>query len=183
MITNQAQMAQTKDIAKTLRRRRRGFEPAAKLVASPVQRVSEGRGFAVSRLLTHWPEIVGEQLSGVTRPVKISHSRGGFGATLTLLTTGPMAPMVEMQLPQIRDKVNACYGYSAIQRILLTQTAAQGFAEGQARFNSKPKAPPVPRPADLEKAQAVAGRFDDPSLSAAMQQLALNHADRHTKRS
>ena len=121
-------MAHRKDITKSPRRRMRGFEPAAKLVAAPVQSASEGRGFAVTRLLTHWAEVAGEQLAPITRPVKISHSRGGFGATLTLLTTGPVAPMVEMQLPQLKERVNACYGYNAVQRILLTQTAPEGFA-------------------------------------------------------
>ena len=118
----------------TARRRGRGFQPAASLLADRVQKAAEGRGFAVARLLTHWPEIAGERLAAVTRPVRISHARGGFGATLTLLTSGPMAPMVEMQLPQLRERVNACYGYNAIQRITLTQTAAQGFAAMQFNF-------------------------------------------------
>ncbi|RJL16643.1 DUF721 domain-containing protein, partial [Paracoccus siganidrum] len=82
-------------------RRKRGFEAAASLMSRRVQKAAEGRGFAVSRLLTHWPEIAGAQLAAMTRPVRISHSRGGFGATLTLLTTGPVAPMVEMQLPEL----------------------------------------------------------------------------------
>lgn len=175
-------MAQKKHSATPPRRRRRGFEPAAKLVATRVQNASEGRGFAVTRLLTHWPEVVGEQLAAMTRPVKISHSKGGFGATLTLLTIGPVAPMVEMQLPQLRDKVNACYGYNAIARILLTQTAPQGFADGQASFTHKPAAKPAPRPADIERASEVAGQFDDPDLARAMRQLALNHADRLTRK-
>lgn len=176
-------MAQTKDSRKSQPRRKRGFEAAAKLVAARVQTVSEGRGFAVTRLLTHWPEIAGAQLAAMTRPVKISHSRGGFGATLTVLTTGPVAPLVEMQLPQLRDRVNACYGYNAIQRILVTQTAAQGFAEGQARFDhSQPAARSEPRPADLKQASQIAQQFDDPGLAAAMRQLALNHADRQIRK-
>lgn len=174
-------MAHRKDITKSPRRRMRGFEPAAKLVAAPVQSASEGRGFAVTRLLTHWAEVAGEQLAPITRPVKISHSRGGFGATLTLLTTGPVAPMVEMQLPQLKERVNACYGYNAVQRILLTQTAPEGFAEGQARFLAKPAAAPEPSPAMLRQAEEVAHRFTDEGLAAAMQLLALNHVHRKTR--
>lgn len=181
VITNQALMAHRKDITKTPSRRNRGFEPAAKLVAASVQDVSEGRGFAVTRLLTHWPEVVGDDLAAVTRPVKITHSRGGFGATLTLLTTGPMAPMVEMQLPQLRDRVNACYGYNAVQRILLTQTAPEGFAEGQASFQHRPAPPPEPAPTVLRQAQGVADRFADPALASAMQRLVLNHQNRKTR--
>lgn len=165
-------MAQVKDNASPPPRRRRGFEPAAKLVAARVQSASEGRGFAVSRLLTHWPEIVGEQLASLTRPVKVSHTRGGFGATLTLLTTGPVAPMIEMQLPQLREKVNACYGYNAIARITLTQTAPTGFAEGQASFDHAPRAPVAPDAETRRAAQALAADISDPALQAAVARLA-----------
>lgn len=183
MITNRVSMAQKKDNTRQPRRRMRGFEPAARLVATPVQAASEGRGFAVTRLLTHWPEVAGDQLAAITRPVKISHSRGGFGATLTVLTTGPVAPLVEMQLPQLKDRVNACYGYNAVQRILVTQTAPDGFAEGQASFDHKPAtAPRAPCQADLARAQDVARQFDDQALAQAMRQLALNHAERQTRK-
>lgn len=160
-------------------RRGKGFRPAAILLAARVQKAAEGRGFAVSRLLTHWPDIVGADLAAVTRPVRISHGRGAFGATLTLLTTGPMAPMVEMRLPELRDKVNACYGYNAIQRVTLTQTAAQGFAEGQASFGHRPKAAPPPDPAMRTKAAEIAAQFTDPTLAEAMARLALNVSGRN----
>ncbi|MBU2956918.1 DUF721 domain-containing protein [Paracoccus sp. 1_MG-2023] len=175
-------MSQSSDSMKAgPRRRSRGFQAASLLLSHRVQKAAEGRGFAVSRLLTNWPEIAGPQLAAVTRPVRISHSRGGFGATLTLLTTGPMAPMVEMQLPQLRERVNACYGYNAVQRISLTQTAATGFAEGQASFSGMP-AKPAPQPTpEAERAASRAARgFEDPTLAAAIQQLALNIAKRKT---
>ncbi|MBM3606159.1 MAG: DUF721 domain-containing protein [Alphaproteobacteria bacterium] len=163
------------------RRRNRGFQAAATLLADRVQKAAEGRGFAVTRLLTHWPDIAGAQLAAVTRPVKISHSRGGLGATLTLLTTGPMAPMVEMQLPRLRERVNACYGYNAVQRITLTQTAATGFAAGQASF-ARTRGPQLkPDPALVERAGQVARQFDDPTLAEAMARLALNIATRQTR--
>lgn len=166
------------------RRRRRGFESAASLLSQRVQKAAEGRGFAVTRLLTHWPEIAGAQLAAMTRPVRISHSRGGFGATLTLLTSGATAPIVEMQLPQLRERVNACYGYNAIQRIVLTQTAASGFAEGQAQFahaaGTTPARPAAADPAARQQARQIAAQFGDPVLADAMARLALNIATRQT---
>ncbi|WP_254368151.1 DUF721 domain-containing protein [Paracoccus sp. Z118] len=157
------------------RRRMRGFEPAAALVAERVRAGAEGRGFAVTRLLTNWPEIVGEDIARCTRPVKISHGKG-FGGTLTLLTTGPQAPLVQMQLPAIRDRVNACYGFNAVARITVTQTAPQGFAEGHAVFTPAPRsaAAPAPSPERLAEAEALADHFTDPDLSQAMRRLALN---------
>jgi hypothetical protein len=145
-----------------LSRRMRGFEPAFGLMKEPVRVAGESRGFAVARLLTHWAEVVGEDLARATRPVKVGYGREGFGATLTLLTTGAMAPMIEMQKEKIRARVNAIYGYNAISRVVLTQTAPIGFAEGQAEFTPAPKAPkPV-----------------DPAMRAALEALAENILNR-----
>ncbi|WP_294927341.1 DUF721 domain-containing protein [uncultured Paracoccus sp.] len=157
----------------------RGFEPAAVLAAKPIRAASESRGFAVARLLTHWAEVVGPDLARRTRPVRIAHGRG-FGATLTLLVEGAHAPLIEMELPRIRDKVNACYGFNAIARITLTQTAPTGFAEGQARFDGAPPKPraPAPSPGQLADAERIAQGFDDPALAQAMRQFALNTLSR-----
>jgi hypothetical protein len=162
-------------------RRMRGFEPASGLLRDPVRKVGESRGFAVTRLLTHWADIVGEDLAAITRPVKVGWAKEGFGATLTVLTTGAMAPMVEMRKAAIRDKVNACYGYNAIARIHLTQTAAQGFAEGQTPFAPAPKAPVAtpPDPAVVAQASALADGVGDPGLRAALETLVRNRLTRH----
>ena len=153
-------------------RRSRGFRQASSLLASQISRAAEGRGFAVARLLTHWAEVVGADVAARARPIKIGHSRGGMGATLTLLTIGPSAPLLEMQLPTIRDRVNACYGYNAISRITLTQTAPTGFAEGQASFDYAPKARPVPDAETRRAAEALAAEITDPALHAAVARLA-----------
>lgn len=166
-------MAQSRTDSKP-KRRMRGFEPASQLVAARVKNVGESRGFAVARLLTHWAEVVGPEIAAHSRPVRISHGKG-FGATLTLLVAGARAPLVQMQLEQIRDKVNACYGFNAVARIALTQTAPTGFAEGQAEFTPAPRrAAAPPDPARLAQAEGIAEGFDNPALSAAMRQLALN---------
>lgn len=159
------------------RRRMRGFEVASTLVAHRVRSVGEQRGFAVARLLTNWAEVVGPEIAAHTRPVKISHGKN-FGATLTLLVPGARAPLIHMQLEQIRARVNACYGFNAVSRIALTQTAptgfvdAAGFAETQSGFVTAPRRAPDAN--DTAKAQAVAEGFADPQLSAAMRQMALN---------
>jgi hypothetical protein len=160
-------------------RRMRGFEPTAKLVKDPIRIAGEARGFAVSRLVTHWAEVAGEDLARITRPVKIGYGREGFGATLTLLVHAAQAPMVQMALPRLTERVNAVYGYAAISRIHLTQTAPQGFAEGQAEFIPAPKAPPSPDPELLAKAARTAAAIGDPGLRAALENLAQNVLTRH----
>lgn len=165
-------------------RRMRGFEAASSLVAPQIRRGAESRGFAVARLLTDWPEIVGARTAAHTRPVKVSHGKTGLGATLTILTDGAHAPLVQMDLPRIRERVNAVYGFNAISRVIVTQTAAQGFAEGQAVFTHAPAAAPVAAelsPEAIAAADAVAARFDDPKLAASMRRLALARAARSAK--
>ena len=154
--------------------RMRGFEPAFGLMKDAVRSAGESRGFAVARLLTHWAEAVGEEMARRTRPVKIGYGKGGMGATLTLLVRAAEAPMVQMALPQLKDRVNAVYGYAAISHIHLTQTAATGFAEGQAEFTPAPKPAKHPDPAMTAKAHAVAEGVTDPSLRSALEQLAQN---------
>ena len=156
-------------------RRRRGFEPAAGLLRDRIREAGETRGFAVSRLLTHWAEVVGEDIAAVARPVKMGYGRDGFGATLSLLTTGSAAPILQMQLPKIRDRVNACYGYNAISRVTITQTAPSGFAEGQADFTHAPKAKqPAPDPQVIATAAAVSQNVQDDALRAALEALGRN---------
>lgn len=152
----------------------RGFEPAFGLMAREVRQAGEARGFAVAKLLTHWEEVAGKDLAAVTRPVKVGYGREGLGATLTLLVRGAAAPVVEMQKEALRARVNAVYGYNAIARILLTQTAATGFAEGQAQFAPAPKAPPPPDPALEAEARANAEGVADEGLRAALERLGQN---------
>ncbi len=153
----------------------RGFEGAGKLVAGDIRKAGEARGFAVARLLTHWAEIAGSEVAAQCRPVRISYGKGGMGATLTLLTTGAAGPMLQMQLPALREKVNACYGYNAIARITLTQTAPMGFAEGQAQFApAPPRASPALSPDLRARATREAALIRDDKLRAALERLAGN---------
>lgn len=155
-------------------RRRRGFERAVTLVGPELKTPAEKRGFAETKLLTHWPEIVGPEIAEMAVPVKVKFGRG-FGGTLVLLSTGAKAPMLEMAREAIITRVNACYGYSAIKDVQVTQTAATGFAEGQVAFTaSRPKAKPAPDPARLARATAGLDQINDPVLRDALRKLAGN---------
>jgi hypothetical protein len=140
-----------------------------------IREASEARGFAVSRLLTHWAEVVGETVAAVTRPVEVSYGKGGMGATLTILTAGPYAPMIEMQKEQICERVNACYGYRAIARLRITQTAPTGFAEGQAVFAPAPKSAVPAIDPEIEASSASLSKdVTNDELRLALQALGAN---------
>ena len=155
-------------------RRMRGFEAASGFLRDPIRHATESRGFAVARLLIHWPEVVGEDLARMTRPVKIGYGREGLGATLTLLVASAHAPMIQMQLPRMIEKVNAVYGYAAISRITLTQTAATGFSEGQAEFMWPQNAAQFAAQKIGDEAREKAAPIADPDLRAALEALAQN---------
>lgn len=157
-------------------KRGKGFRRTSALLSQRIRKAGESRGFAVSRLLTHWDEIAGSEIAAAARPVEVSYARSGLGATLTLLTTGAQAPMIEMQKEKLREKVNACYGYSAISRIRITQTSAHGFAEARAAFGHAPdeKPAPAPDPKVKARAQEAVAPVADTSLRAALEALGEN---------
>ena len=103
------------------KRRKRGFKSASSLLQKQIQKASETRGFAVSKLLTNWTEIIGTDLAKIAKPVKVNYGREGLGAGLVLLTNGANAPIVQAQSKQIIDRVNGVYGYNAISRVRITQ--------------------------------------------------------------
>ncbi|MEN8892627.1 DUF721 domain-containing protein [Planktotalea arctica] len=153
----------------------KGFARTSSLLTQRIRKASESRGFAQSRLLTHWEEVIGADTAAIARPVNVSYGRQGFGATLTILTTGANAPMVEMQKEQIRAKVNAVYGYNAISRVRITQTAPTGFAEGRAVFE-RAVTPKKPEASDAIKQAAAqsAGGVQSNDLRVALERLAQN---------
>lgn len=153
----------------------RGFKRTAAVLDGQIRRAGESRGFAVARVLTHWAEIVGADIAAVARPVNVGYGKGGFGATLTVLTTGPQAPMLEMQKETIRSRINAVYGYNAISRVRITQTAPTGFAEGQVHFDMTP-APNSPRedPAAAARAHEAVAPVRNDALREALERLGRN---------
>ena len=153
----------------------KGFTQAGRLMQSDIRRAGESRGFAVSKLLTHWTEIMGVDIAKISVPVNVRYGRQGLGATLTLLTTGANAPILEMQKEQIRAKANACYGYNAISKVTVTQTSATGFSEGQVAFGHKSKpADTATRPQISDAARGIARKVDDESLKQALERLGQN---------
>ena len=154
--------------------RKHGFKKASVLLKKNIQKVSESRGFAQSRVLTHWSEIVGEEISSVSIPTKVSYKTDGLGATLTILTSGSSGPILEMQKEFIRTKINAVYGYNAVQKIKITQSSPLALI----RKNENPKSvipkknkPKVEISTSLEKA---VNEIEDKNLRQALEELAIN---------
>ncbi|MBS0126199.1 DUF721 domain-containing protein [Thetidibacter halocola] len=151
-----------------------GFTRTASLLQDRIRKASGSRGFAESRVLTHWEEIVGPDLAAIARPVDVKYGREGLGATLTVLTTGANAPILTMRREELRQRINGAYGYNAIARIRVTQTAATGFADGRVDFVHRKADAPPPEPVITPQARAVADGVADEGLRAALERLAAN---------
>ena len=166
----------SKTLPQAMRRRNRGFEPASKLVAGHIKGPASKRGFAEVKLLARWPEIVGPDIAEMAQPVSLKYGRGkqGLGGTLVVLTTGAQAPVLQMREQDVIARVNACYGYRAVSRMHITQTAPTGFSEGQAAF-AGPKPRRRTREPDAQAMSAATDQIDrveNPRLKAALGRLA-----------
>ena len=154
--------------------RKHGFKKASILLKRNIQIASESRGFSQSRVLTHWSEIVGEEISSVSIPTKVSYKSDGLGATLTILTSGSSGPVLEMQKQFIKDKINAVYGYNAIHKIKITQSSPITLLrknENSESIISENKKINVEISPSLEKAVS---EIDDKNLRQALEELAIN---------
>jgi len=133
--------------------------------------VAETRGFSQTQIITRWSEIVGPDIAKIADPVKVNYNTRGIGATLVLLTKGAFGPELEMQKPRIRELVNQIYGYNAISRIHVTQTAATGFAEAQTPFE---RPAPAPKQEDVAKMRETVAPIASEGLRDALAQLGAN---------
>jgi len=92
-----------------------------------------------------------------------------------LLTTGAHAPVLDMHRDHIVASVNACYGYRAVSRVQITQTARAGLAEDRTAGDSADRLPSA-RPDSGKLARAMAGieGVADEGLRGALAKLARN---------
>ena len=156
-------------------RKARGFIRAGSLAPGALKSAGAKRGFAELRLLTEWTAVVGEALSRVCRPVKVSYSRSGpgLGATLIVTAEGARAPEIEMEKARIIERVNAFYGYRAVSRLSIDQSrmgmvAAHGMAEAATEWTG--------RGVDPEPVEGV----EDERLALALARLGANVSARKT---
>jgi hypothetical protein len=111
--------------------RRRGAVKLSELVGKALDPVIARRGFATADLIAAWADIVGPRHAAWTAPEKILWPRdakdsvGGAG-TLVLRVDGPRAILIQHELGQIVERVNAFFGYAAIGRAKIVQAPVAG---------------------------------------------------------
>lgn len=116
----------------------RGRPGTAKAVGAFVpqltQKAFEKYGFSTASLLMDWAAIVGPDVAGWTRPERLKWPRdvdaftaledgesGRRGATLVLRVEAARALDVQYQSAQIKDRINAYFGYCAVGELRVFQ--------------------------------------------------------------
>ncbi|WP_372706738.1 DUF721 domain-containing protein [Brevundimonas sp.] len=140
-----------------------------------------GRGAAA--LEPRWREIVGERLARVTRPQKLSKSRGG-GGTLELRVAGPAALLVQHQSEDILQRVNLFLGAGSVDKLRIAQGPVKPMVDCAAPRPRKVAPTPLPAHAEAELKASVAAAPD--ALKGALERLGravLSDPDKGTDRS
>jgi hypothetical protein len=100
--------------------------PLADLVGPALGPIFARQGFAASELVTHWPDIVGEEVAAFAEPIKLQWSRHDEpgeqeAATLILRVEGPAAIEIQHASDVILERVNRFLGWRAVARLSLRQ--------------------------------------------------------------
>jgi hypothetical protein len=143
-------------------RRRFGATAIDTLVSPLASRALRRFGFTQTTLLERWAEVAGPQLAEISLPLRLSFAPGSrSGGTLTLQVEGPMATRLQHGQDLILERINAFFGYAAVERLRLVQGAVPARASRMPRPAQK-SAPPPP---EVE-------RLPDGPLKTALLQLA-----------
>ncbi|MEO5492440.1 MAG: DUF721 domain-containing protein [Sphingomonas sp.] len=127
-------------------------------------------GFVQSGIVTRWAEIVGPKYAGVSSPESIRFPPGKKAeGVLTVTVKGAHASMMQHIAPEIVERVNRFFGYTAVERLTLRQGNVAPRPSRVAPPSLKPIEPPAALGAGL---RAIA----DPELRAVLAALAAGVA-------
>jgi len=144
-------------------------KPLGQHVSRLTKRAFGRRGFADGAIVAEWKSVIGEHLSNLSEPERITYPQGKrAGGTLHLrIASGSIAVELQHLEPLLIERINGYFGYKAVEKIRLIQAPL-------AKLPGK-KAPPERPPLDEKKAREVANVLsdvDDPDLHEALNRLA-----------
>lgn len=146
----------------------RGPRPVCDLVSELLDPVLARKAGMTTGLLAAWPEIVGTRLDGVCRPERLvwppkRQDDDPFQpATLVVACEGASALRLQHQTSELVARVNAFFGYPAVDRLKIVQKAVS-----DSRPDRKPKLRDL-EPGEREDIASMTAGIDDPKLRAAL---------------
>ena len=75
------------------------------------------RRFIYHTLFTKWNEIIGDDISAFTCPVRMRFSRRNDGAVLTVRINSALGPEMQLRAENICERINQFYGRTAVREI------------------------------------------------------------------
>lgn len=150
--------------------RKRGARQLGDLIGSSLTPLCRKQGFASADILRYWGEIVGPQFASCTEPDRIrwprrTESDGFRPGTLVLHCEGAQSVFLQHEQSSIIQRVNAYFGYPAIDRIQILQRPVR------ARSSARPD--PL-RPLTQNEEQALEHQIEgvqDDRMAAALRRL------------
>lgn len=86
-----------------------------------VKPVFKARGLMEGKIITHWPQIVGEKIARMSLAEKITFPRGKRSeGTLHLSVTSSGALLLQYAQDLVLEQVNTFFGYKALSKLRLT---------------------------------------------------------------
>ncbi len=144
-----------------------GVRPIAELMPEIGRTAFRKFGFVQSSVVTRWPEIVGAAHAKVCAPESIRFPPGEkSGGILQLVVIPAHAPIIQMVIPEIIERVNRFFGYSAVAKVKLRQGAVK-----PPPAKASAAAPPSLRPIPVELGESLRD-IGDPELRAVLESLA-----------
>jgi len=148
-------------------KRRRNASPLADLVSKTVGDAFARQGFAAVEIVTHWQEIVGEDLARRSEPIKLVWPRRDDPDSIGVLqirVEGAYALEIQHLQPVIIERVNRYFGWRCIGRLAIRQ--------GPVSFRrNRPARRKEPTPEEIEKTRQSIGKFESDALADAVARL------------
>jgi hypothetical protein len=141
-------------------------KPLAGCVESLTRPVFRERAGAAARLLTHWPEIVGERLASHCYPEEISRRSGKQGnSTLTIAVESGYAIEIQYMNAIMLERIHSFLGDRSVSQIIISHSYAS--------MAKKPNKQQKKQGSPIKSAMLI----EDEELSMALTSLAQTLSD------
>ena len=131
-------------------------------VGSVAQQALQKKGFAETRIISQWKDIVGEAYARHSLPQKLSFVQGKRShGVLHIATHGSWALELQHLEPVILEKISLFFGYRAVDRLVIHQGLAAIKTE-------KATAPLLPDPATEQALTHMLADIKDEALRESM---------------
>ncbi len=146
-------------------------QPLSQLAQVLLDPIIARRSGMTADLVAAWPELAGHAHAPYTLPEKINWPRGGDSqsdfspGTLVVACEGARSVYFLHELDDCLERVNAYFGFHAIDRIRLVQKPVQQ------RAHARPRPVPVATGEAAAKLEKVLGEIEDERLRESLRKL------------